>query len=335
MSTIFEHITLIGCGLIGSSIARSLKRRNDLVKEFTICDRNLKHLQAAQSHDLAHHYSANAAEACIGAELIIFAIPVGGYRELAKIIAPHLSPDTIISDVGSTKISVFEHIGDLIPQDCHLIPAHPVAGTEHSGPDAGLEDLFDHHYVILTPDEDGPHKLHQDEKLILLTKFWEGLGADVEVMHALHHDRILAMTSHLPHLIAYTVVNTADNLQKRLLEENATSKIKAAPNDITRFSAGGFRDFTRIAASNPIMWRDIFLNNSEAVLELATSFRDDLDKLCVAIAEKDSEQLEEWFSATQSVRDGIIAEGQTRGLVEYKKTLKKKSLQKMRNKRIS
>ncbi|MBZ0324841.1 MAG: prephenate/arogenate dehydrogenase family protein, partial [Alphaproteobacteria bacterium] len=230
------------------------------------------------------------AAACVaGADLVIVCAPVGAYAAIAAEIAPHLAPGAILSDVGSVKQAVIRDIGPLVPDGVHFVPGHPVAGTEHSGPEAGFAELFDGRWCILTPPPGTDAGAVER-----LAAFWRGCGSLVEAMDAGHHDRVLAITSHLPHLIAYTIVGTATDLEDSLEAE------------VVKFAAGGFRDFTRIAASDPIMWRDVFLNNREAVLEILGRFSEDLSALQRAIRWGEGDKLEETFRRTRAIRRSVI-----------------------------
>ncbi len=232
-------------------------------------------------------------EAAEGADLVILCIPVGACGAVAAEIAGHLKPGAIISDVGSVKGAVVKEMAPHLPAGVHFVPAHPVAGTEHSGPDSGFAELFINRWCILTPPEGT-----DPEAVERLRAFWAGIGAKVEIMTPEHHDMVLAITSHLPHLIAYTIVGTADEL------EGVTQ------SEVLKFSAGGFRDFTRIAASDPVMWRDVFLTNKDAVLEMLGTFNEDLSKLTRAIRRGDGEALFEHFTRTRAIRRGIVEIGQ-------------------------
>ena len=227
------------------------------------------------------------------ADLIIICTPVGACSEVAKVIAPHLKAQAIVSDVGSVKAAVIAQILPHLPKDIHFIPAHPIAGTEFSGPDAGFASLFQNRWCILTPLENT-----QEDKVEKLAAFWRSIGARVEEMSAQHHDKVLALTSHLPHLIAYNIVGTADDFGEQTRSE------------VIKFSASGFRDFTRIAASDPIMWRDIFLNNRDAVLEMLGRFNEDLSALQRMIRHGDGDGLSAFFTRTRAIRRSIIAQGQ-------------------------
>ena len=285
---LFEKLCIIGIGLIGSSIARAA-RKHGLVKTISIADNSAEAREAATELKLGESVHENPADAARGADLIIICVPIGGYAEVGQAIAPQLKSGAILSDVGSVKQAVLRDLGPLVPDHVHFIPGHPIAGTEHSGPKAGFAELFEGRWTILTPlpgaDPQAAEKL---------TAFWRKLGSTVEIMEPMHHDQVLAITSHLPHLIAYTIVGTATGL------EDSTQR------EVIKFSASGFRDFTRIAASNPIMWRDIFLNNREAVLEMLGRFSEDLTALQRAIRWGEGEKLEEWFTRTRAIRRSII-----------------------------
>jgi cyclohexadieny/prephenate dehydrogenase len=288
----FPRIAVIGMGLIGGSIARAVKTLN-LANELVVSDADAAVRQRATELKLGDRIAASAAEAVKDADLVIACVPVGAYGSLAKDIGPHLKAGAIVSDVGSVKSAVLKDMQGHLPANVHFIPAHPVAGTEHSGPDAGFAELFINKWTILTPPEGA-----DPAAVARLVAFWEALGAMVEVMGAEHHDLVLAVTSHLPHLIAYTIVGTADEL------EDVTR------SEVLKFSAGGFRDFTRIAASDPTMWRDVFLNNKDAVLEMLGAFQEDLSKLTRAIRRGDGEALFDHFTRTRAIRRGIVSIGQ-------------------------
>jgi cyclohexadieny/prephenate dehydrogenase len=295
----FARIALIGLGLIGSSIARGVKQLA-LAKELVATDASPQVRARAVEIGLADRVAADNAEAVKGADLVIACVPVGVCGDVAKSIAAHLAPGAIVSDVGSVKGAVLREMAQHLPKDVHFIPAHPVAGTENSGPDSGFAELFINRWCILTPpanaDADAVDKL---------AGFWRALGANVEVMNAEHHDLVLAVTSHLPHLIAYTIVGTADEL------EDVTR------SEVLKFSAGGFRDFTRIAASDPTMWRDVFLANKDAVLEMLGEFQEDLSKLTRAIRRGDGEALFQHFSRTRAIRRGIVSIGQDEAAADF------------------
>ncbi|MBX2805607.1 MAG: prephenate/arogenate dehydrogenase family protein [Hyphomicrobiales bacterium] len=291
-SPLFDRVAIIGLGLIGSSLCHVMRREN-LASEVAGSARSAATLKTAERLKLCDRLYADPAEAAANADLVILCSPVGTYGALAGKIAPALKPGAIVSDVGSVKSTVIRDVGPHIPEGVHFIPGHPIAGTEHSGPEAGFAELFDGRWAILTPlpDSDAP-------ALEQLKSFWERCGSPVEIMTPEHHDLVLAITSHLPHLIAYNIVGTASDL------ETVTEK------EVMKFSAGGFRDFTRIASSDPTMWRDVFLNNKDAVLEMLGRFTEDLTELQRAIRWGDGDKLFDKFSQTRAVRRGIIEAGQ-------------------------
>ncbi|MEA2892352.1 MAG: cyclohexadieny/prephenate dehydrogenase [Bradyrhizobium sp.] len=289
---LFPRLALIGFGLIGGSIARAA-RAQGLAGEIVTTARSAKTRARVLELGVVDDVVETNAQAVKDADLVILCIPVGACGPVAEAIAPHLKPGAIVSDVGSVKGAVVRDMAPYLPANVHFIPAHPVAGTEHSGPDAGFAELFIDRWCILTPPEGAdPGAVEK------LRAFWAGLGARVEIMTPEHHDMVLAITSHLPHLIAYTIVGTADEL------EGVTQ------SEVLKFSAGGFRDFTRIAASDPTMWRDVFLTNKDAVLEMLGTFNEDLSKLTRAIRRGDGEALFEHFSRTRAIRRGIVEIGQ-------------------------
>jgi cyclohexadieny/prephenate dehydrogenase len=289
---LFNRLALIGIGLIGSSIARAV-RAQGAARTIVATARSPKTRRRVAELGIADQVVETNAAAVAGADLVIVCVPVGACGAVAKEIGPHLSAGAIVSDVGSVKGSVVRDMAPHLPKTVHFIPAHPVAGTEYSGPDAGFAELFVNRWCILTP----PDGTNQDavEKL---EAFWRLLGANVEIMAPDHHDLVLAITSHLPHLIAYTIVGTADELQA------------VTRSEVLKFSAGGFRDFTRIAASDPTMWRDVFLANKDAVLEMLGRFNEDVSALTKAIRKGDGEALFEHFERTRAIRKGIVEIGQ-------------------------
>ena len=289
---IFDRLALIGVGLIGSSIARAA-RATGVARTIVATARSAATRKRVAELALADRVVETNAEAVAGADLVILCIPVCACGEAAREIAPQLAPGTIVSDVGSVKGSVVRDVAPHLPAHVAFIPAHPVAGTEHSGPDAGFAELFINRWCILTP-----APTTDPVMTARLTAFWTAFGAKVEIMSPDHHDLVLAITSHLPHLIAYTIVGTADELGQ------------VTSSEVMKFSAGGFRDFTRIAASDPIMWRDVFLSNKDAVLEMLGTFNEDLAKLTRAIRRGDGEALFDHFTRTRSIRRGIVNIGQ-------------------------
>lgn len=286
-----ERLAVIGLGLIGSSIARAVKARLPAVT-VTGHDIDAQVRETVRELGFCDRVADDAAEAVAGADLVILAVPVGGMADTARAIAPGLDSGAIISDVGSSKAGVAAALARALP-DHVVIPAHPVAGTENSGPAAGFATLFDGRWCILTPGADAPA-----DAVAALGGFWEALGARVETMNAAHHDMVLAVTSHLPHLIAYTIVGTASELEE------------VTESEVIKYSAGGFRDFTRIAASDPVMWRDVFLANRDAVLATLQRFNEDLTVLQQAIRRGDADKLEDWFTRTRAIRRSIIEQGQ-------------------------
>ena len=285
---LFGRVALIGIGLIGSSLARAL-RRDSPGTVIVACARRSETLATVRRLELADETTDDPARAAAGADLVVIATPLSAYAEIGARIAPALQPGAILTDVGSVKQAVIRDLRPHIPTTVHLVPGHPVAGTEHSGPEAGFAELFRDRWCILTPlPEAAP------EAVKAVGRMWESCGMRVVTMSADHHDKVLAMTSHLPHLIAYTIVGTATNLEESLKSE------------VIEFSASGFRDFTRIAASDPVMWRDIFLNNREAVLEIVQRFTEDLTALQRAIRWGEGEKLQELFTRTRAVRRSII-----------------------------
>jgi cyclohexadieny/prephenate dehydrogenase len=288
----FPRIALIGFGLIGGSIARAARAKG-LAREIVTTARSPKTRARVAELGIVDRVVDTNAEAVRDADLVILCIPVGACGPVAEEIAPHLKPGAIISDVGSVKGAVVRDMAPHLPKGVHFVPAHPVAGTEHSGPDSGFPELFINRWCILTPPE-GTDAAAVDK----LRAFWSGIGAKVETMTPDHHDLVLAITSHLPHLIAYTIVGTADELGE------------VTSSEVMKFSAGGFRDFTRIAASDPTMWRDVFLNNKDAVLEMLGTFNEDLSKLTRAMRRGDGEALFDHFTRTRAIRRGIVEIGQ-------------------------
>jgi cyclohexadieny/prephenate dehydrogenase len=289
---LFNRLALIGVGLIGSSIARAA-RAQGVVRSIAATARSPGTRRRVAELGIADQVTETTAAAVEGADLVIVSIPVGACGPVAAEIGPYLKPGAIVSDVGSVKGSVLRDMAPHIPKGVHFVPAHPVAGTEHSGPDAGFAELFVNRWCILTPPPDA-----EPDAVERLAAFWRALGANVESMSAEHHDLVLGITSHLPHLIAYTIVGTAEELGQ------------VTRSEVLQFSAGGFRDFTRIAASDPTMWRDVFLANKEAVLEMLGRFNEDLSQLTRAIRNGNGDALFEHFSRTRAIRRGIVDIGQ-------------------------
>jgi len=291
MNSSFKKISILGLGLIGTSILHAIKKKLDKEIITFAYDIESEHRNIVSEMGIATFVCDNISEAVKDAELVVLAIPVGAMETVARLISPHLKPNTLITDTGSTKASVMKDVNTYLPENVFFIPSHPIAGTEYSGPKAGFSSLFENRYWLLVSDI-------ETENSDKLSNFFTKLGSKVEIVSIEYHDRILAITSHLPHLIAYTIVGTASDLETDL------------KNDVIKYSASGFRDFTRIASSNPIMWRDIFLNNSEAVLEMLQRFNEDLSDLQKAIRKKDGKKLESFFSRTRNIRKKIIDAGQ-------------------------
>lgn len=288
MAALFARVALIGVGLIGSSLCHAI-RRGGLAGHIAATARSDRTRAKAVELGLVDSIEADAGAAAEGADLVIVCTPIGTYADIGAAMQARLKPGAILTDVGSVKQAAVRDLGPHVPEGVHFVPGHPVAGTEHSGPAAGFAELFDGRWCILTPPPGtDPGAVER------LAEFWRRCGSQVEIMEPAHHDIVLAITSHLPHLIAYTIVGTATDL------EDATRK------EVVKFSAGGFRDFTRIAASDPVMWRDIFLNNREAVLEILGRFTEDLTALQRAIRWGEGDKLEDWFIRTRAIRRGII-----------------------------
>lgn len=292
MSEIFSKVALLGVGLIGSSMAHAM-RRAGAAEHIAGYSHRAETLDIARTVGFAHSLYGDAAACVRDADLVVLASPVGTFGALAEEIAPALKQGAILSDVGSVKGAVIRDVGPHVPDGVHFIPAHPIAGTEQSGPTAGFAELFDGRWCILTPPPGT-----DAEAVAKLKAFWQALGSQVEVMEPQRHDLVLAITSHVPHLIAYNIVGTADDLET------------VTESEVIKFSAGGFRDFTRIAASDPTMWRDVFLNNREAVLEVLGRFSEDLSALQRAIRWGDGDALFNLFTRTRAIRRSIIDAGQ-------------------------
>ena len=291
MKSDFKKISVIGLGLIGTSILHSIyTKQKERVTTFAY-DVNSEHREIVSEMKIATFVCDEINDAVKDADLVILAVPVGSMKSVAKSITSSLKEGAIVTDTGSTKNSVINDVNPYIPTRVNFIPSHPLAGTEYSGPKSGFSSLFENRYWLIVNDKE----TGQTKKL---ANFFENLGSIVETVSAEYHDKILAITSHLPHLIAYTIVGTASDLESDL------------KNDVIKFSASGFRDFTRIAASDPIMWRDVFLNNSEAVLEMLQRFNEDLSDLQKAIRKKQGQKLHSFFSRTRSIRKKIIEAGQ-------------------------
>lgn len=288
----FKRLALIGVGLIGASVSHAV-RRGHLAGDIVGASPSEASRKTALDLGLASKMFADPVEAVADTDLVMLCAPVGAFSDIARAIGPHLKAGTIVTDVGSVKASVVADVSPHIPDHATFIGGHPIAGTEQSGPEAGFAELFDGRWCILTPDGDCDRLA-----LAKLEDFWRALGSSVETMTPEHHDMVLAITSHLPHLIAYNIVNTAGHLER------------VTDREVIKFSAGGFRDFTRIAASDPVMWRDVFLNNKDAVLEMLGRFSEDLIELQRAIRFGDGDKLESLFTAARAIRRGVISAGQ-------------------------
>lgn len=288
----FKQVTIIGFGLIGSSLARAIRDHHQAGK--IICaDASREVCEKVLQLKIADEVTTDLAKGVKGSDLVVLCVPVGAMGAVAEKIAPALEKGAIVSDVGSVKMAVVKSVGAHLPGTVHFVPAHPIAGTEHSGPENGFAELFKNRWCIVTPM--AHTELHAVEKIV---KLWEACGSNIELMNPDHHDLVLGITSHLPHLIAYTIVGTATTLEEDLKGE------------VIKFSASGFRDFTRIAASDPVMWRDVFLNNKDAVLEVLQRFTEDLTALQKAIRKQDGDYLYQTFKRTRDIRRAIIQAGQ-------------------------
>ncbi len=292
MSYLYKRVALIGLGLIASSMAHAIRRSN-LAQEIVGTARSADTRNIARNLRFCDHITETMAEAVADADLVVLCVPVGAMGDVAQTIAPHLAMGATLTDVGSVKRDVIARVTPYLPDHVHFIPGHPLAGTEHSGPTSGFAELFDNRYVLLTPppntDTAALNRLHA---------LWEECGATVEHMDADHHDLVLAVTSHAPHLIAYTMVGVADDLRR------------VTDSEVIKYSAAGFRDFTRIAASDPVMWRDVFLSNKDATLEILGRFTEELFALQRAIRTGDGDKLHAYFTRTRAIRRGIVQAGQ-------------------------
>ncbi len=284
----FERVALIGIGLIGSSLAHVI-RRDGIAPHISVCARTHKTLDTARALGIADSTTTDPRACVEGADLVVLCTPIGTYAAITRAIAPALQRGAIVTDVGSAKVCTLTDVGDNLPEGVAFVPGHPIAGTEYSGPESGFAELFQGRYCLLTPPP-GTDPVAVER----IAALWRAAGMIVEMMPAAHHDRVLAITSHLPHLIAYTIVGTATDLAEE------------ARSEVIKFSAGGFRDFTRIASSDPVMWRDIFLNNREAVLEMLARFNEDLVALQRAIRWGEGDVLEDKFARTRAIRRGIV-----------------------------
>ena len=292
MSQVYDRVALIGLGLIASSMFWAIKRAG-LAGEVTGYARSQETRDTARRIGLCDRVCNSAREAVEGADLVVLCVPVGAMGQVAADLAPALKPGATVSDVGSVKRAVIDAVAPHIPSGVHFIPAHPLAGTEHSGPESGFESLFDNRWCLLVPDNGA-----DEQAIVALQQLWQGMGANVDRMDPAHHDLVLAVTSHAPHLIAYTMVGVADDLSR------------VTDSEVINYSAAGFRDFTRIAASDPTMWRDVFLSNKDATLEILGRFTEELFALQRAIRREDGAHLHDYFTRTRQIRRGIIEAGQ-------------------------
>ena len=292
MEPVFNRVAMIGLGLIASSMFWGI-RRAGLANEVTGYARSAETRDTARQIGLCDRVCDTMQEAVAGADLVVLAVPVGVMEQVMQHIAPYLAEGAIVTDVGSVKRHVISAVQPHLPSHAHFVPAHPLAGTEHSGPESGFAELFDHRWCLLVPLEDTPA-----EQVARVRALWEGLGSYVDEMDADHHDLVLAVTSHAPHLIAYTMVGVADDLRR------------VTDSEVIKYSAAGFRDFTRIAASDPTMWRDVFLTNKDATLEILGRFTEELFALQRAIRTGDGDMLHAYFTRTRAIRRGIIEAGQ-------------------------
>ncbi len=292
MAMVYEKVALIGLGLIASSMAHAI-RRGGLAREISGYARSTQTRETAREIGLCDTIAETAADAVADADLVVLCVPVGAMEQVARDIAPALKGGATVTDVGSVKGAVIEAVQPHLPDNVCFVPAHPLAGTEHSGPTSGFAELFDERWTIVVPDP-------CDDRAAVgrVIDFWQGMGAFVDEMDAEHHDRVLAVTSHTPHLIAYTMVGVADDLRR------------VTDSEVIKYSAAGFRDFTRIAASDPTMWRDVFLNNKDATLEILGRFTEELFALQRAIRRGDGDHLHDYFTRTRKIRRSIIEAGQ-------------------------
>ena len=286
---LFRRLALIGIGLIGSSVARIARERGDIAGEVVANARTSATLERVVALGIADRVELDPAVAVAGADCVMLCAPVGAFAGLAAAIAPHLARGTIVTDVGSTKQSVIRDVAPLLPAGVHFVPAHPLAGTEYSGPDSGFTTLFQGRWTLLTPSPDGDPAACEK-----VAELWRRCGSMVEVMDPAHHDRVLAMVSHLPHLLAFTICGTADDLEEESRQQ------------VLKFAASGFRDFTRIAASDPVMWRDVFLNNRDAVLEMLARFVEDAQAMSRAVRWGDGTYIEDKVERGRKIRRSLI-----------------------------
>ncbi len=286
---VFRRLAIVGLGLIGSSVARACRARPGLVGKVVATDASAAVLARVAELGLADAVEPDLADAVAGADCVMLCAPVGAFASLAAAMAPHLAPGAVVTDAGSTKQSVIRDLAAALPAGVHLVPAHPMAGTEHSGPDAGFAALFQDRWCLMTPPPGtDPAAVER------VAALWRGMGSNIEVMDAAHHDRVVAIVSHLPHLIAFTICGTADDLADESRQQ------------VMRFAAAGFRDFTRIAASDPVMWRDVFLNNRDALLEMLARFTEDAQAMARAVRWGDGGYIEDKIERGRAIRRSLI-----------------------------
>ena len=295
VTPLFQRLVLIGVGLIGSSVARIARQRGDLAAEVVVSARTQRTLDRVMELGIADRVELDPAEAVQGADCVMLCAPVGAFPELAAAIGPMLEPGCIVTDVGSTKVSVIRDVAPHIPAGVHFVPGHPMAGTEYSGPDSGFTTLFQGRWTLLTPLPDGDPAATDR-----VAELWRRCGSEIDIMDPAHHDRVVAIVSHLPHLLAFTICGTADDLS---VEGGAD----ASRSEVLKYAAAGFRDFTRIAASDPVMWRDIFLNNREALLEMLARFTEDAQAMGRAVRWGDGAYIEDKIERGRAIRRGLIA----------------------------
>lgn len=291
---LFQRLALIGVGLIGSSVARIAQQRGDLAGELVVNARTQRTLDRVTELGIADRVELDPARAVAGADGVMLCAPVGAYAEIAAAIGPHLAPGCVLTDVGSTKVSVIRDVAPLVPEGVHFVPGHPLAGTEYSGPDSGFTTLFEGRWTLLTPLPGG-----DEAACAKVAELWRRCGSMVEVMEPAHHDRVLAIVSHLPHLLAFTICGTADDLGR----EGGADASRA---EVLKYAASGFRDFTRIAASDPVMWRDIFLNNRDALLEMLARFTEDAQAMARAVRWGDGAYIEDKIERGRGIRRSLI-----------------------------
>ena len=292
---LFRRLALIGVGLIGSSVARIVRERGDIATELVVNARTQQTLDRVMQLGIADRVEIDPARAVLGADGVMLCAPVGAYAEIAAAIAPHLAPGCVLTDVGSTKVSVIRDVGPLVPAGVHFVPAHPMAGTEYSGPDSGFTTLFQGRWVLVTPLPGGDPAAVEK-----ITELWRRCGSMIDLMEPAHHDRVVAIVSHLPHLLAFTICGTADDLAQEGNED-------ASRAEVLKYAAAGFRDFTRIAASDPVMWRDIFLNNRDALREMLARFTEDSQAMARAVRWGDGAYIEDKIVRGRAIRQGLIA----------------------------